>query len=121
MKTPTKIEVDIYGNPVNAQPTGRRRVWSGQLHCELRKGDHAHWPFCRPHEDCSACAERLDHDNCPVRTPSYDPVGHVGSASVTLATVPLACSKCGIPWAGDRPRGCKKGDWCQRSAKATNR
>lgn len=59
------LERDIYGNPVHAQPTGRRRVWNGSLHCELRKGDHAHWPFCRPHEDCIACAAMIDHDDCP--------------------------------------------------------
>jgi hypothetical protein len=59
------VERDIYGNPVTALPTGRRRVWNGRLHCELRMGDIAHWPACRPHEACSACADLRNHDSCP--------------------------------------------------------
>lgn len=58
-------ELDRNGIPVHARATGRRCVWSGRLHAELRRGEHTSWPMCRPHENCVDCAIPRDHDACP--------------------------------------------------------
>lgn len=58
-------ELDRNGIPVNARPTGKRRIWDGQMHGELRRGEHTFWPFCWPHEDCVLCKVPCDHDHCP--------------------------------------------------------
>lgn len=59
--------LDIYGNPVDWTPTGRRFVGrDGKLRAGMRKGDAVIWPYCKPHENCLACAEPRDHDHCPV-------------------------------------------------------
>jgi hypothetical protein len=57
---------DIYGNPVAWSATGRRRVNGlGEMRAEMRRGESTSWMYCRPHEDCAACTDRIDHDNCP--------------------------------------------------------
>lgn len=62
-----EIRVDIYGNPVDWTPTGRRFVGSdGHLRGELRRGEAVMWALCRPHVDCAECAVPRRHDGCPV-------------------------------------------------------
>jgi hypothetical protein len=63
----TEVRRDTYGNPVDWAPTGRRRVTGdGHFRAEMVKGDSRVWMYCRPHEDCAACATESNHDACPV-------------------------------------------------------
>lgn len=60
--------------------TGRRRVWSGRLHCEVVYSDgEKFWPLARKHEDCTACAAMVSHDDCP----RIEPVGDVRETLTT--------------------------------------
>jgi hypothetical protein len=58
--------VDIYGNPVDLTPTGRRIVGNdGKLRAQMRRGDFTMWGHARPHEDSASCAVPEAHDGCP--------------------------------------------------------
>lgn len=61
-----EVRRDIYGNAIEWRPTGRRVVFGeGRMRAEMQRDGTRSWMYCRPHEECSACAELDDHDDCP--------------------------------------------------------